>query len=132
MSKWDDLAAYYEERYQIAAAWSVRPEDKIFLGDKDGRKCRFCGRAKPEVSFRKEAHALPESIGNESLFTYYECDTCNQAFGEGCENDFGKLVAADAHDGPYTWQERNSPDQAGSGRCLAGRGTPDWPQSQRR
>jgi hypothetical protein len=41
------------------------------------------------VSFRKEAHALPECIGNKSLFTYYECDTCNQAFGHGCENDFG-------------------------------------------
>ncbi len=89
MSKWDDLAAYYEERYQITAAWSLRPGDKIFLGDKDSRKCRFCGKTKPEVSFRKEAHALPESIGNKSLFTYYECDTCNQAFGEGCENDFG-------------------------------------------
>jgi hypothetical protein len=39
------------------------------------------------VSVLKEAHALPESISNKSLFTYYECDACNQAFGEGCEND---------------------------------------------
>jgi hypothetical protein len=79
MSTWDDLSAYYEDRYRIAAAWSVRPGEKIFLGDKNSRICRFCGQAKPEVSFRKEAHALPESIGNKSLFTYYECDACNQA-----------------------------------------------------
>lgn len=43
----------------------------------------------PKASFCNEAHALPECIGNKSLFTYYECDTCNKAFGDGCENDFG-------------------------------------------
>jgi hypothetical protein len=89
MSTWGDLAAYHDERYQIATGWTFRPGDKIFLGDKENRKCRFCGKLKPEVSFRKEAHALPECIGNKSLFTYYECDSCNQAFGDGCENDFG-------------------------------------------
>jgi hypothetical protein len=89
MSKWSDLAAYYEERYQIATSWCLRPGDKIFLGDKQNRRCRFCGKTEPEVSFRNDAHALPECTGNKSLFTYYECDVCNKAFGDGCENDFG-------------------------------------------
>jgi hypothetical protein len=89
MSKWNDLVAYYEEHYQVAWARCLQPGDKIFLGDRENRKCRFCGKTRPEVSFRKEAHALPECIGNKSLFTYYEWDTCNQAFGHGCENDFG-------------------------------------------
>ena len=89
MSKWSDLVAYYDEHYQIASAWCLRPSNKIFLGDKENRKCRFCRKTTPEVSFRNEAHALPECIGNKILFTYYECDTCNKAFGDGCENDFG-------------------------------------------
>src|SRR5271156_6826188 len=88
MSKWSDLIDY-EEHYQIVSAWCLRPGEKIFLGDKEKRKCRFCGETTPKVSFRKQAHALPECIGNKSLFTYYECDTCNKGFGDGCENDFG-------------------------------------------
>ena len=43
--------------------------------------CRFCGRSRPEVSFRHGAHARPESLGNKSLFTIYECDSGNQFFG---------------------------------------------------
>lgn len=89
MSKWGDLVAYHDECYQVVRIWSLQPANKIFLGYKENRKCRFCGETEPSVSFRNEAHALPECIGNKSLFTYYECDACNKAFGDGCENDFG-------------------------------------------
>jgi hypothetical protein len=89
MSKWGDLSVYYGEHYQIVQTFSVQPGKKIFLGNKQDRKCRFCRGTESSVSFRNEAHALPECIGNKSLFTYYECDICNKAFGDGCENDFG-------------------------------------------
>ena len=89
LTKWRDLTTYYEEHYQIAIEWSLKPGKQIFLGDKKNRKCRFCGKTKPYVGFSNDAHCLPESIGNKSLFSYYECDVCNQAFGVGCENDFG-------------------------------------------
>ena len=72
--KWSDLVAYYAEHYSIVRQWSLQPGDKIFLGDRQNRRCRFCGKTTPEVSFRKEAHALPECVGNKSLFTYYECE----------------------------------------------------------
>jgi hypothetical protein len=80
---------FYIRNYGIAAEWALRPDSRFTLGDRDNRVCRFCGKTKPEVTFRKDAHALPESIGNKGLFTNYECDNCNQAFGHGCENDFG-------------------------------------------
>ncbi len=89
MTRFDELIAYFDERYKIAVEYSLQPGKKIFLGNKGDRRCRFCGRTSPEVTFRKEAHALPEFVGNKSLFTYYECDSCNHAFGSGCENDFG-------------------------------------------
>ena len=85
----NELAAFYEVHYKTVGSWSLQPGRKIFLGDKETRRCRFCGKGKPEVSFRAEAHAIPECVGNKSLFTYHECDSCNQAFGQGCENDFG-------------------------------------------
>jgi hypothetical protein len=49
----------------------------------------FCGESSPEDTFKLEAHALPEALGNKSLTTTYECDACNQGFGRGIENDFG-------------------------------------------
>ena len=67
----------------------VAPGDWIVLGDKHNRRCRFCGRSKPEATFRTDAHAIPECTGNKGLLTLYECDDCNRAFGQGCENDFG-------------------------------------------
>ena len=85
----NELAAFYERHYKTLGSWTLRPGQKIFLGKKEARRCRFCGKGVPEVSFRAEAHAIPECIGNKSLFTFHECDFCNQAFGKGCENDFG-------------------------------------------
>jgi HNH endonuclease len=83
-----ELAAFYDEHYKTVGSWTLQPGHRIFLGDKENRRCRFCGKGKPAVSFRAEAHAIPECVGNKSLFTYHECDFCNQAFGQGCENDF--------------------------------------------
>ncbi len=81
--------AFYERHYRPVAAWMLRPGDRVVLGNKEDRRCRFCGGSKPDVTFRTDAHALPESIGNKGLLTLYECDDCNSAFGQGCENDFG-------------------------------------------
>lgn len=49
----------------------------------------FCGKQPPEVTFSKVAHAIPELLGNKSIESAYECDTCNKNFGEGIENDLG-------------------------------------------
>jgi hypothetical protein len=48
----------------------------------------------PKVTFKNEAHAIPECLGNKSLTTKYECDDCNQFFGRGIENDFGNWSKA--------------------------------------
>jgi hypothetical protein len=84
----DEQYAYFERHYR-ATGWILRPGDRVMLGDKANRRCRFCDGSEPDVTFRMEAHAIPESVGNKSLFTYYECDRCNRYFGQSCENDFG-------------------------------------------
>jgi HNH endonuclease len=54
------------------------------------KTCRFCGRSEPTATFDSVAHAIPESIGNKTLVSEYECDECNQMFGDGIETEFGK------------------------------------------
>jgi hypothetical protein len=80
---------FYETHYDVIETWLVRPGDKVMLGDKANRVCRFCGESRPKVSFKKAAHAIPESLGNKSIESAYECDTCNDKFGAGIENDLG-------------------------------------------
>lgn len=89
MTSNDNARHFYETRYDQIAAWLVRPGDKIMLGDPTKRVCRFCGKSPPAVKFKKVAHAIPEALGNKSIVSAYECDTCNEKFGNGIENDLG-------------------------------------------
>lgn len=82
-----------DENYIPLVSYPIIDGDKkIFLGEKEKRTCRFCGRSKADgVTFKKEAHALSNLIGNNSLFSYYECDECNQRFSI-YEGDFAEFM----------------------------------------
>lgn len=43
-------------------------------------KCIWCGREKPNVSFRNAPHIVPKCLGGEEIGTDI-CDECNHAFG---------------------------------------------------
>lgn len=85
----DDAIRFYDQSYDMLRSWFLKPGEKQTLGNKEDRVCRFCGLKKPAVSFRKDAHAISEMLGNKSLFTAYECDVCNGEFGSGIEQDLG-------------------------------------------
>ena len=60
-------------------------KDRQFTGPDDYRKCvcRFCHRTYPEVRFdRKNAHAIPDALGNKLVFCNDECTTCNHDLAE--------------------------------------------------
>jgi hypothetical protein len=81
---------FYDANYDVAGEWFLETGSEVVLKRQDGLHiCRFCGRSDADVSFQKEAHALPEALGNKSLFSEYECDECNGTFGRTIENDFG-------------------------------------------
>ena len=81
---------FYEKHYDhLVPPFILRPGQKIVLGRSEKRICRFCQRSEVSVSFRMDAHAIPQSLGNKVLFSNYECDNCNQFFGSGIENDLG-------------------------------------------
>lgn len=72
---------YYRTQYFLL-------DQDLVLGDKDKRKCRFCGLTNTK-KFRKAAHAIPQLLGNKYVVSYYECDNCNGDFGQHIENQLG-------------------------------------------
>jgi hypothetical protein len=56
------------------------------------RRCRFCRNTAPSVTFRKEAHVVPQALGNRSLLSWEECDSCNEA-GSLFENDLVSVLS---------------------------------------
>lgn len=50
---------------------------KTVVGDNFNKSCRFCGRDRLHTSFRKEAHAIAQALGNDLLFCNEECSDCN-------------------------------------------------------
>lgn len=67
---------------------------ELMLGDNITRKCRFCGKMKPETTFRKKAHIIPQFLGNKVLLSAFECDVCNHEFGQLYEDSFANYIGA--------------------------------------
>ena len=85
--------AFYYERYEEIARYPFVADRPILIRDHaiDGdRRCRFCGRGIPDVTFRRDAHAVPEFLGNKSLFSMNECDDCNAILASGYEDHLAK------------------------------------------
>lgn len=61
----------------------------IFLGTTHHSRCRFCNLTEPQTTFNNIAHAIPRLVGNNTLFSLYECDSCNRWLGKTYENHFG-------------------------------------------
>ena len=89
MTTHDHQLAFYSEHYAPVGMWQIRAGAKIVLKGSEPRTCRFCDQTTPDVTFRLEAHAIPEALGNKGLLPRYECDSCNKLFGSKIENDLG-------------------------------------------
>ena len=63
---------------------------KIVLGEIG--PCRYCLKKSPEVSFSKEAHAIPHFLGNNEIFSCDECNSCNEFFGRRYDDDLAKYL----------------------------------------
>ena len=84
--------AFYDQHYQIVRDLPLVTKAPVKLSDHESvgeRKCRFCGKSKPEVSFKK-AHAIPKCLGNKSLISMNECDICNKFFASEYEDHLAK------------------------------------------
>jgi hypothetical protein len=67
----------------------VSSDKKIMVGEglKKNRVCRFCHKKNGETTFKQEAHAISESLGNKTIILNEECDICNTKFSRTIEKD---------------------------------------------
>lgn len=85
-----EIVEFYNQNYDTVESHFLGPEaTKKTIGSLSTRTCRFCGGRAPDVGFRNVAHAIPELLGNSTLFSAYECNACNHLFGKRLENDLG-------------------------------------------
>ena len=85
---------FYAENYETLVFKALKAGGgKENLGTKPP-KCRFCHKENPDVKFSKDAHVVPAFVGNKVLFSYYECDTCNDRFSS-FEDDLAKMTMGD-------------------------------------
>ena len=81
-----DRLEFLDRNYEQIVSYHLSDNKKIALGDKSSRKCRFCDKGEKETTFKNEAHAIPEFIGNKTLVALYECDICNAKFSKLLES----------------------------------------------
>lgn len=86
----NNILNWWNDNYSLIADYNIT--EKQILGDKEHKKCRFCGKSEPEVTFRDIAHVIPASLDNKFLFSYYECDDCNHLFGNTIEDHLNKYI----------------------------------------
>lgn len=95
------IAAFYDRFYDILRTPDSDEQSRLLkpmhgiqtVGSLKNRRCRFCGRSEKEVPFKKIAHVFPEAIGNSTLASNYECDICNQFFGNTIENEYANFFS---------------------------------------
>lgn len=88
-----ELTSYFDTCYDVARRVPFVANQRILLRDHEdeaARRCRYCGRGKPDVRFKMDAHTVPDFLGNSSIFSMNECDDCNQHFGKGCDDHLSK------------------------------------------
>lgn len=92
MTSIEKRLASFDRVYDVSFSEEITNGDKLYIGSKKDRFCRFCNLKEPEVSFKSIAHAIPESIGNKRVILLNECDSCNTYFSNGIENSFDKFT----------------------------------------
>ena len=78
--------------YDILKIYKLnQSKDEVISNGNTPRKCRFCGKKEPAVSFNKRAHVISELCGNHHLLSDYECDSCNSKFSK-YERQFSQFM----------------------------------------
>ena len=87
---------YFTDNYDLILQMNF--EEDVCFDDRDDeegkRTCRFCGAIEnAQNTFNKEAHAISNCLGNQTIMTENECDKCNSTFGHTLENELGNYIS---------------------------------------
>ena len=69
--------------YDILKIYKLnQSKDEVISNGTTPRRCRFCGKTEPSVTFNKRAHVISELCENHHLLSDYEYDSCNSKSSE--------------------------------------------------
>ncbi|MEO8711929.1 MAG: HNH endonuclease [Parafilimonas sp.] len=88
---YEPFADNFFEQYQLENEVTCPSEKVHGLKNKKLRTCKFCGKSFPQTTFKKDAHIIPEALGNRYMVSDFECDNCNEIFGH-YENELVKYL----------------------------------------
>lgn len=91
-TKYHDQIKNFLHEYQFEDIIYPSYPNHKYLKKAQDRVCRFCGRPYGKTTFKKDAHLIPELLGNKWLFSDFECDECNHYFGTIYEDNFSKML----------------------------------------
>lgn len=86
--EYNKACKYYETNYELIQGQNTNFDDETYLGKRENKICRFCGRDESQVTFDDKPHVFPICTGNKYLLSYYECDQCNHFFGDYLEGEY--------------------------------------------
>lgn len=93
LEKHKERAEKFKEHYELISEISSE-HDIVNFVPKENRICYFCKEKFPIAKFTKDAHLIPELLGNRKLVYYNECDICNGMFSK-YENDLANFLGLD-------------------------------------
>lgn len=71
---------------------SLDRDTYIYSFEGSVKKCAFCLKSEPDVSFKNKPHVIPEFLGNKYLLHYDECDQFNSEFGNTIERELSEYL----------------------------------------
>ena len=86
-----DMDTVFELNYHtVAEFWLAEPDQRV-IGDVRRPRCRFCEQSPPRATFSFVRPAIPELVGNSSLFTRELCDECATQFADTIDAEFARF-----------------------------------------
>ena len=86
-----EMDTVFQLNYQTIVEFSLAEPDQRILGDVRRPHCRFCEQSPPRAAFSYVRPAVPELVGNSSLFTRELCDESAKQFAETIDADFARF-----------------------------------------
>lgn len=92
LDKYSDMFDKFTGMYDLKQMISCDEWHKRTLKPKTERTCRFCKAVfSKDEKFKSKAHLIPELLGNDYIFSDFECDRCNALFSK-YENDLANFI----------------------------------------
>lgn len=86
-----EMDTLFQLNYQTVAEFALAEQDQRVIGDVRRPRCRFCEQSPPRAAFSVLRPAIPQLVGNSSLFARDLCDECAKQFADTIDAEFARF-----------------------------------------